>query len=97
MTLSNFVPQDQDQKIQLIRAAAKKIDPSVNPTNVEPPPTDQDNIEDLTATADSLTKSAGNDHGPGADAARRLAAWARDSQSSRPIGSSSTSSFTRSA
>jgi uncharacterized protein len=73
MTLSNFVPQDQDQKIQLIRAAAKKINPSVNPTNVEPPPTDQDNIEDLTATADSLTKSAGNNHGPGADAARRLA------------------------
>jgi uncharacterized protein len=69
MTLSNFIPQDQDQKIELIRAAAKKIDPSVNPEKVEPPPTDQDNIDDLTATADSLTKSAG----AGADAARRLA------------------------
>jgi uncharacterized protein len=73
MTLSNLIPQGQDQKIKLIRAAAEKIERSINPEKVEPPPTDRENIEDLTATADSLTKSAGNNRGPGADAATRLA------------------------
>jgi hopanoid biosynthesis associated RND transporter like protein HpnN len=73
MTLSNLIPQDQDQKIALIRGAAEKIDPSINPEQVEPPPTDQENVEDLTATAGSLSKSAGPGQGPGADAARRLA------------------------
>jgi uncharacterized protein len=45
----------------------------LNPEKAEPPPTDQENIEDLLATADSLSKSAGNDGGSGADAATRLA------------------------
>jgi hopanoid biosynthesis associated RND transporter like protein HpnN len=72
-TLSNFIPNDQEQKIMLIENAAGKIDPSLNPDKVELPPTDQDNIEDLSSTADSLRKSAGNGDGRGADAARRLA------------------------
>jgi uncharacterized protein len=72
-TLSNFIPEDQDQKIKLIDSAAGKIDPSLNPDKVELPPTDQDNIEDLSSTADSLRKSAGNNDGSGGDAARRLA------------------------
>jgi uncharacterized protein len=73
MTLSDLIPQDQDQKIALIQSAAGKIGPSINPEQVEPPPTDQENVEDLTATAGSLSKSAGAVQGPGADAARRLA------------------------
>jgi hopanoid biosynthesis associated RND transporter like protein HpnN len=73
MTLSSFVPENQDQKIKLIHDAADKIGASLNPEKAEPPPTDQENIEDLSATADSLSKSAGNDSGSGADAARRLA------------------------
>jgi hopanoid biosynthesis associated RND transporter like protein HpnN len=73
MTLSNFVPENQDQKIKLIHDAADKIGASLNPEKAEPPPTDQENIEDLSATADSLSKSAGNDGGSAADAARRLA------------------------
>jgi hypothetical protein len=70
MTLSNFIPEGQDQKIKLIHDAADKIDPSLTPEKVEPPPTDQENIEDLSSTSDSLTKSAGNNDGLGADAAR---------------------------
>jgi hopanoid biosynthesis associated RND transporter like protein HpnN len=73
MTLSNFIPGDRDEKIKLIREAADKIGPSMNPEKVEPPPTDQDNIEDLSSTADGLLKSAENKEGRGADAARRLA------------------------
>jgi uncharacterized protein len=84
-TLSNFVPENQDQKIELVHDAADKIGASLNPEKAEPPPTDQENIEDLLATADSLSKSAGNDGGSGADAARRLAGLlSRLSKRSRP-------------
>jgi hypothetical protein len=72
-TLSSFIPEDQDEKIKLIREAADKIGPSINPEKTESAPTDQDNIEDLTSTADGLLKSAENKEGRGADAARRLA------------------------
>ena len=68
-----LVPQDQDEKIKLIHAAAAKIDASLNPEKVEEPPTDQDNISDLSGTSESLLKSAASGDTAGADAARRLA------------------------
>src|SRR5262249_46688123 len=43
-----------------------------NPKETAPPPTDQENIEALTGTADQLTKVASTQPGPGAEAARRL-------------------------
>jgi uncharacterized protein len=73
MTVQALVPTDQDAKLKLIRDAAKAIDASLNPKETDPPPTDQENIEALASTADTLTKVAGNQQGPGADAARRLA------------------------
>jgi len=72
MTLQGLVPKDQDEKLKLIRAAAAAIDASLNPKETDPPPTDQENVEALSSTADTLTKVAGNQQGPGADAARRL-------------------------
>jgi hopanoid biosynthesis associated RND transporter like protein HpnN len=72
-TLSRFIPQNQDEKIKLIRAAAQTIDPSLDPEKVEAPPTDQQTIDSLKTTAGSLTKAAGTDQGSGAAAARRLA------------------------
>jgi hopanoid biosynthesis associated RND transporter like protein HpnN len=71
-TLSNLVPRDQDEKLQLIRETAAAVDESLNPAELEKPPTDQENTDALTATAESLTKAAGNEQGPGAEAARRL-------------------------
>ena len=71
-TLSNLVPGDQDEKLKLIREAAAAIDPSLNPKQTDPAPGDQENVEALTATADLLTKVAGNEQGQGAEAARRL-------------------------
>src|SRR5262249_104719 len=71
-TLSNLVPDDQDEKLKLIRAVAAAIDPSLNPKQIDPTPTDQENVEALTGTADLLTKVASNEQGQGADAARRL-------------------------
>ena len=72
MTLQGLVPKDQDQKLKLIHGAATAIDAVLNPKETDPPPTDQENIEALTGTADQLTKVAGNHPGGGAEAARRL-------------------------
>ncbi|HEY7299866.1 MAG TPA: MMPL family transporter [Xanthobacteraceae bacterium] len=71
-TLSNFIPSDQEQKIKLVRDAASAIDESLNPKELEPPPTDQDTVETLNATADSLSMTATEHPGPGAAPAMRL-------------------------
>src|SRR5262249_50215450 len=47
-------------------------DPPLNPKETTPPPTDGDNIEALSSTADFLAKVASGQQGAGADAARRL-------------------------
>jgi hopanoid biosynthesis associated RND transporter like protein HpnN len=72
ITLSNLVPGDQDAKLKLIGEAAGAIDPSLNPKETNPPAADEENIETLTSTADFLSKVASSEHGPGANAARRL-------------------------
>jgi uncharacterized protein len=72
-TLSQFIPRNQDEKIRLIRAAAQTINASLNPENVEGPPTDPQNIDSLKSTADKLSEAAGTNQGPGPEAARRLA------------------------
>ena len=74
ITLSNFIPQDQDAKLKLISEAAAKMRPSLNPESMEPVPTDHENLDALAATADDLSKAAEEvqQPGPGAAAARRL-------------------------
>jgi hypothetical protein len=71
-TLDTLVPADQDQKLQLIRAAAGPIEASLHPGNLAPTPSDAENIKALSATADQLSALAGAGQGPGAQAARRL-------------------------
>lgn len=75
-TLADLVPQDQDEKLKLIRDAARAIDPSLNPDedNVQPPPTDEETVEALSQTAADLSKAAGEEQGAGPEAARRLSA-----------------------
>jgi uncharacterized protein len=84
MTLSTFVPADQDKKLELIRGAAEKIAPSLKPQEVDAAPTDQENIDAITATATALTKAADNNKGPGADAARRLSGLLTRLEKSEP-------------
>src|SRR5215467_2679241 len=72
ITLSALLPDDQDEKLNLIRETAATIDASLNPAETQPPPSDQQNVEALASAADSLAAVAGRDGGPGADAARRL-------------------------
>jgi len=77
ITLSNFIPQDQDAKLKLIGNAAAKIGPSLNPKEMEPAPTDQENVDALAATAEDLTAAAENGQEPGAAAAKRLSGLLR--------------------
>ena len=72
MTIDDLVPRDQDEKLRLISAAAEKIEPSLSPGEVKPPPTDAENVAALSSTASQLSAVAGADQGPGAAAARRL-------------------------
>ena len=73
MTLDSLVPGDQDQKLKLIQEAAAAVEPSLNPDQVTPPPTDAQNREAFSTTAGELSTIAGDRGGPGAEAARRLA------------------------
>src|SRR5262249_27236625 len=72
ITLSNFVPPDQDEKLPLIENTAKELAGSLNPTEMMAAPTDAENIAALTPAAQGLTKAGGSQDGPGAGAARRL-------------------------
>jgi uncharacterized protein len=72
ITLSNLVPGDQEEKLRRIREGAITIAPSLNPQDIDPPPTDDETIASLTSTAELLANVAGAEPGPRADAARRL-------------------------
>jgi hopanoid biosynthesis associated RND transporter like protein HpnN len=72
MTLGSLVPGGQDEKLKLIEAAAEDLEPALNPGEVAPPPTDEQNIEALSSTAATLSTIGGDGQGPGAGAARRL-------------------------
>ena len=71
-TLSNFVPDGQDEKLKLIHEAAASIAPSLNPDELETPPSDKDIVDDLKTTSAELVKVAAEKQGPGAQAATRL-------------------------
>jgi hopanoid biosynthesis associated RND transporter like protein HpnN len=73
MSLENFVPDDQPAKLKLIAQGAKVLDPALNPDSIDPAPSDQENVQALNESAESLRKVAGDATGPGAVASRRLA------------------------
>ncbi|HZP75974.1 MAG TPA: MMPL family transporter [Pseudolabrys sp.] len=73
MTLEDFIPTEQPQKLALIRDFAAKIGPILQ-KSAGPAPTDQDNVAALRAAADRLKQIAGTAKGAGADSARRLSA-----------------------
>jgi hypothetical protein len=72
-TLENFVPQDQDKKLQLIQAFEEQVGPLLRQPPKSGGPSDAENVAALNATADKLNQIAGNSKGSGPDAAKRLA------------------------
>src|SRR6202011_2031861 len=49
LTLSSFIPADQDQKIAALKGASQHLGPILNPQDVQPAPSDQDNISAIQA------------------------------------------------
>ena len=72
MTLEDFVPDDQSAKLAMIEALGRQIGPILRQPAGQAP-TDEENIAALNDIADQLNKMAVG-AGPGADAAKRLAA-----------------------
>ncbi|MDE2068969.1 MAG: MMPL family transporter [Bradyrhizobium sp.] len=78
ISLESFVPEDQPAKLKLIAEGAKVLDPALNPDSIDAAPSDQENVEALNESAESLRKVAddakgADSKGPGAVASRRLA------------------------
>ncbi|MFZ0839384.1 MAG: MMPL family transporter [Xanthobacteraceae bacterium] len=73
--LDTFVPKDQDEKLPLIQKAAQELDPSLNPSEIMGPPSDEEVIAALDSAAQGLVKAADAQQqaGPGPAIARRLA------------------------
>jgi uncharacterized protein len=74
LTLSSFIPDDQDRKIAVIADANGLLDSTLNPFDVKPPPSDTEIKASMAATAGKLRAAAGGDTGKSTDDARRLAA-----------------------
>jgi uncharacterized protein len=73
MTIEDFIPADQPEKLAMISQAAAVLNPVLR-APPRPVPTDADNVEALKRGIDGLTKAAAEQAGPGADASLRLAA-----------------------
>ena len=74
LTLSSFIPTDQDQKIAAINSASQGLGSALNPKQQQPAPSDQDLVAAMRATSADLSKAAGTTTGPGADSARHVSA-----------------------
>src|SRR5256714_12060881 len=70
-TVANFVPDDQPQKLGFIRQIAAAIGPALRPKQMQPPPSDTDNVATLRLTAQTLSQFAALG-GAGGEAAKRL-------------------------
>jgi hopanoid biosynthesis associated RND transporter like protein HpnN len=73
MTIESLVPTEQDKKLPYIQALAKALQRALSAER-RPPPSDEDNVAALQRGAGSLRKAIGEESGPGAQAAGRLAA-----------------------
>jgi hypothetical protein len=73
ITLTSFVPEDQDRKLALIADANNLIGATITPFEVAPAPNDGEITASLTATAAKLRDAAKDNSAPSRDA-RRLAA-----------------------
>ena len=73
LTLSSYVPEDQDKKLALIADANNLLDATINPFEVVPPPSDADLVASFAKTAAGLRAAAGNAADKPAQDASRLA------------------------
>ncbi len=84
MTLSSFIPEDQDAKLDAIKKTADELREELYPAQIAPPPSDDESVTSLTGTANLLNAAAAKSQGRGADAARGLARALRDLAKASP-------------
>jgi uncharacterized protein len=72
LTLSNFVPGDQSQKLAEIGRAAALLEKPLNPSHLAPPPSDAATVAALRAAASALSEVATGQTGPDAEDALRV-------------------------
>lgn len=58
LTINDFIPSHQPEKLALIADASMLLDLSINPVDVKPAPTDAENIDSIRTTAAALRKAA---------------------------------------
>jgi len=73
VTLASFVPDNQEQKLTLIKELKQKLGPALA-AKVRPAPSDAENVAALRSAAKFTLEIVDGRTGPGADAANRLAA-----------------------
>ncbi len=73
VTLASFIPDQQDKKLALIAELKQKLGPPLD-AKPRPAPSDADNVAALRRAAKFTTDIVGDQTGPGAAAAKRLAA-----------------------
>jgi hopanoid biosynthesis associated RND transporter like protein HpnN len=73
MTLSNFVPEDQDKKIALVSEAANSLNPVLDPEQPQPPSSEEETVQSLQGASNYLSVIANRARGTtGAKSALRL-------------------------
>jgi uncharacterized protein len=86
VTLSSFVPDDQAAKLAAIADAQLLLDPTLNPFEIQSPPSDPEVVQALKDTASKLRTAAGPGTAPGAADAARLATALEAIANSPPSG-----------
>jgi len=74
LTLSSFIPADQDQKITVLHEASRVLGPALNPRRQRPAPSDQETVAEIRTAAAALSKAAAGANGGVASDAREVAA-----------------------
>ena len=74
LTLSNFVPNDQEEKIAQLKVASQELGTALNPPQKAPAPDDHAIIEALEQAGKALSAAADHSDGAAADAARSVSA-----------------------
>ena len=74
LTLTNFIPKDQQQKIAALHLASQALGPALNRPGRQPPPNDQEFVAAIRNAAQALSGAATGAKGSVADDAREVAA-----------------------
>jgi len=73
VTLTNFIPTDQEQKLAALHSTDRAIGPVLNLRRKRSPPNDEDTVKALRSTARALSNAATGASGEVADDARAVA------------------------